>query len=312
MTCPSTRYSVRQASITWPLGSRSRCSETEPNARKGPCSHPVGRITKLSASTENPRTVWKGSLMARDWAKVAAEVVELVGGQENITSVTHCVTRLRFQLKDESVADDNAIGALDGVIQGDACQWSVSGGHRPAGRGSLRCGARAAAQQGCRQRARGQFRGREQEHQGQAYGHHLGRVPAHDRRHERGRPDQGPGRHPVDLWLGRPVVHHLHRPQLHGDGFFQFLPLFLGYTAAQKLGATPFLGMAVGAFLCHPSKWPCRATSTRPLLQLAPTRGGDVLRHPGHPSAASGTCSRSFLSCSPAPCSLHWRSSSSA
>ena len=55
--------------------------------------------------------------MARDWAKVAAEVVELVGGQENIESVTHCVTRLRFQLKDESVANDDAIGALDGVIQ---------------------------------------------------------------------------------------------------------------------------------------------------------------------------------------------------
>ncbi|MEE0026901.1 MAG: PTS transporter subunit EIIB [Atopobiaceae bacterium] len=55
--------------------------------------------------------------MAKDWNKLATEVVELVGGDANISSITHCVTRLRFKLKDESVADDDAIGALDGVIQ---------------------------------------------------------------------------------------------------------------------------------------------------------------------------------------------------
>ena len=55
--------------------------------------------------------------MAKDWNKLATEVVELVGGEANISSITHCVTRLRFQLKDESIANDDAISALDGVIQ---------------------------------------------------------------------------------------------------------------------------------------------------------------------------------------------------
>lgn len=55
--------------------------------------------------------------MATDWNKLATDVIELVGGEENITSITHCVTRLRFMLKDESKADDGQIGKLDGVIQ---------------------------------------------------------------------------------------------------------------------------------------------------------------------------------------------------
>ena len=55
--------------------------------------------------------------MARDWNKLAADIIELVGGEENITSITHCVTRLRFKLKDEAKADDQRIGHLEGVIQ---------------------------------------------------------------------------------------------------------------------------------------------------------------------------------------------------
>src|SRR5699024_12073793 len=38
-----------------------------------------------------------------------------------------------------------------------------------------------------------------------------------------------------------------------GDGFFTFLPIFLGYTAMKKFGGTPFLGMTIAAALVHPS-----------------------------------------------------------
>jgi PTS system beta-glucosides-specific IIC component len=38
-----------------------------------------------------------------------------------------------------------------------------------------------------------------------------------------------------------------------GDGFFTFLPIFLGYTAMKRFGGTPFLGMAIAAALVHPS-----------------------------------------------------------
>ena len=49
--------------------------------------------------------------------ELAAQIVELVGGKENVASVAHCITRLRFKLKDESRAKDDDIAALDGVIK---------------------------------------------------------------------------------------------------------------------------------------------------------------------------------------------------
>ncbi|MGJ5708512.1 PTS transporter subunit EIIB, partial [Staphylococcus equorum] len=36
---------------------------------------------------------------------LAKDIVDKVGGVENINSLTHCITRLRFKLKDEEQAD---------------------------------------------------------------------------------------------------------------------------------------------------------------------------------------------------------------
>lgn len=43
--------------------------------------------------------------MAIDYSITAKEIVKELGGDENIVNVTHCATRLRFILKDESVVD---------------------------------------------------------------------------------------------------------------------------------------------------------------------------------------------------------------
>lgn len=51
-----------------------------------------------------------------EYRKLAEEIVKNIGGKENINSLTHCVTRLRFKLKDESKADDEAIKNTDGVV----------------------------------------------------------------------------------------------------------------------------------------------------------------------------------------------------
>ena len=48
--------------------------------------------------------------------KLADEIVRLLGGKENISNTLHCVTRLRFNLKEESLADLKSIGELDGVL----------------------------------------------------------------------------------------------------------------------------------------------------------------------------------------------------
>ncbi len=44
-------------------------------------------------------------------------IIKNVGGKENVINVTHCVTRLRFKLKDESLANTQAMSAVKGVIK---------------------------------------------------------------------------------------------------------------------------------------------------------------------------------------------------
>ncbi|MCF4005860.1 glucose PTS transporter subunit IIA [Corynebacterium uropygiale] len=48
---------------------------------------------------------------------VAWDIIEGVGGAENIRSVTHCITRVRFYLKDEARADDARVRANSKVIE---------------------------------------------------------------------------------------------------------------------------------------------------------------------------------------------------
>ncbi|MBE6475549.1 MAG: PTS beta-glucoside transporter subunit IIABC [Actinomyces succiniciruminis] len=46
----------------------------------------------------------------------ARDIIAGVGGVDNIRSVIHCITRVRFYLKDESLADDAAVTGTEGVI----------------------------------------------------------------------------------------------------------------------------------------------------------------------------------------------------
>lgn len=47
---------------------------------------------------------------------LAEKIIVNVGGKENINSVTHCITRLRFKLKDESKANEEVLKNMDGVV----------------------------------------------------------------------------------------------------------------------------------------------------------------------------------------------------
>lgn len=53
--------------------------------------------------------------MAKDYAAISKKIVENIGGVENIASVTHCMTRLRFVVKDEGKINDAAVKATDGT-----------------------------------------------------------------------------------------------------------------------------------------------------------------------------------------------------
>ncbi|MCE4052186.1 beta-glucoside-specific PTS transporter subunit IIABC [Bacillus sp. Au-Bac7] len=48
--------------------------------------------------------------------KLASAIIEQVGGAENVSNLTHCVTRLRFNLKNDELADTEKIKNIDGVV----------------------------------------------------------------------------------------------------------------------------------------------------------------------------------------------------
>ena len=66
---------------------------------------------------------------------LAKIIVDEVGGKDNINSLTHCITRLRFKLKDESKAHDDVLKNMDGVVtvmKAGGQYQVVIGNHVPA------------------------------------------------------------------------------------------------------------------------------------------------------------------------------------
>lgn len=59
--------------------------------------------------------IFKEETMNYDYAKIAKEVIQAVGGSENIKSAAHCATRLRLIVADRSLADDEKVGEIDAV-----------------------------------------------------------------------------------------------------------------------------------------------------------------------------------------------------
>ncbi len=51
-----------------------------------------------------------------NYKDLAKEILALVGGAENVTGLTHCATRLRFNLKDEKIAQTDKLKATKGVL----------------------------------------------------------------------------------------------------------------------------------------------------------------------------------------------------
>jgi PTS system beta-glucosides-specific IIC component len=51
-----------------------------------------------------------------DYRSLAGDILQGVGGEQNIASATHCATRLRLKLRNDSKADQSAIEKLPGVI----------------------------------------------------------------------------------------------------------------------------------------------------------------------------------------------------
>ena len=48
--------------------------------------------------------------------KLVELILEKVGGRDNVTAATNCMTRLRIDVKDDSKIDEEALKALEGIV----------------------------------------------------------------------------------------------------------------------------------------------------------------------------------------------------
>lgn len=185
--------------------------------------------------------------------ELADRILDLTGGKENIVYFAHCVTRLRFNVKDKSLVGEEKIRKITGVI---GCQWSgeqfqIIIGQAVGDAYNLIC-----------------------EKTG------LKNEAAVEEKEEEGKK----GFHPAAIIEGiagcvSPLIHMLIAVGLlkvvvlvgeltglmpagsnthtvlsfAADAGFYFMPVLVGANAARKFGANMGLGMLTGAMLIHPS-----------------------------------------------------------
>lgn len=185
------------------------------------------------------------------YENLAKEILENVGGKENINSLTHCVTRLRFRLKDESKANDEALKNNHGVVtvMKSAGQYQVViGNHVPlvyADVGEL-AGISNGNQQVEEEAPQGLFNKLIDIISG-CFQPILGPLCAAG----------------IIKGLNALLVFILGSSFSNsgtymilnaiGDSIFNFLPIILGYTAAKKFNVNVIVGMIIGATLCYPT-----------------------------------------------------------
>lgn len=219
-----------------------------------------GRL-KLELTEEAYQTNQKENrLMASKYDGLARIIIQNVGGKSNVISVAHCITRLRFKLKDESKANKEVLESTDGVIK-----VMQSGGQYQVVIGNQVNDVYDAVLEV------GHFAG-------------AGEVDE-DGNAVEGGDEGGKSKSPVSVLID--VISGVIQPTLGvlaatgiikgllalfdflgwipstsgtyqvwyavADGFFYFLPIILGYTAAKKFKMNEFIGMALGIALCYPN-----------------------------------------------------------
>lgn len=183
--------------------------------------------------------------------QLAQHILELVGGKENVTGLTHCATRLRFTLKDDTAPKTQELKALDGVmgVANSGGQYQVIIGtdvpnvYRPLT----------------------DLLGFAQEEQV------PDDAPANQKWYEKLMAVISGIFTPIlpvitaagmiKAVLSLLVVFNVVTTEdqnyqilnFIGDAAFYFLPVFLGGTAAKQFKTNTYLGMLVGAILIHPT-----------------------------------------------------------
>ncbi|PKG24694.1 beta-glucoside-specific PTS transporter subunit IIABC [Niallia nealsonii] len=180
---------------------------------------------------------------------LAKEIVELVGGEQNISSLVHCATRLRFKLKDSKKANKQALQNLNGVISvvesGGQFQVVV-GSHVPEVYKEITKIANVGAAANSSDEPKGSIGAQIFEVISRSFAPLLGAMA---------------GAGMLKALLTILTMTGLLSAEsgtyfilsAAGNAVFFFLPIFLGITLATKLGANPYVGGTIGAALLEPN-----------------------------------------------------------
>lgn len=191
--------------------------------------------------------------MASKYDGLARIIIQNIGGKGNIESLTHCITRLRFKLKDESKAQTEVLKSTDGivtVIQSGGQYMVVIGQHVPdvydavCSVGHIQGVASSGSDDGSKEKQN-------------PFNAFVGIVTGVFT------PCLGvlaslgilKGLLALCVAIGilsstSPTYNVLYSL---GDCFFYFMPIFLGYTAAKKFGLPDLEGIAIAAGLLYPT-----------------------------------------------------------
>ncbi len=195
--------------------------------------------------------------MASKYDGLARIIIQNVGGKENIVSLTHCVTRLRFKLKDESKANTEVLKATDGIVtvMKSAGQYQVVIGNQVPDVYAVVCEhAHIAAELPSEET---------ETEEKQSIGNKLMSIVSGTFSSTLGvLAGAGIIKGLLALWafiasstMGVDVTTSGTYMVWYSvaDGFFYFLPIVLGYSCSKVFKSNPLIAMALGAGLCYPT-----------------------------------------------------------
>ncbi|AKL86942.1 BglP [Bacillus atrophaeus UCMB-5137] len=184
-----------------------------------------------------------------DYHKVSKEILQLVGGEENVQSVIHCMTRLRFNLHDNAKADRSRLEQMDGVmgtnISGEQFQIIIGNNVPKVYKALLE---NSGLSEENTKGASGQKKNVLSALFDVISGVFTPILPA----------IAGAGMIKGLLALAVTFGWMAETSQAHtiltaiGDGAFYFLPVLLAVSAARKFGSNPYVAAAIAGAILHP------------------------------------------------------------
>lgn len=186
------------------------------------------------------------------YEQLAEDIVENVGGKDNIRRVVHCVTRLRFTLKEEGKANTDVLKEMGGIVtvmKSGGQYQVVIGNHVPdvykAVLAVSGIQGQASVEEDGPTEKKGLLNGFI-DIVSSIFMPALGILAA---------TGMIKGFNALFIaagWL-EDTSGTYQILNAVGDSLFYFFPIFLGYTAMTKFGGNKFIGMAIGAALVYPS-----------------------------------------------------------